>query len=159
MTVDDVAQGLSQVTGQRQWKNVVPPNQVEAIVVELDGVLWKYVHYNQEVVAYPNITNPSITQLQQAYADVRDQYEQYNLSDDPTEVLNLAHPGKATAVSRDVRPQLEALLQEQRRTKRLSPVTVSGALRNQGEGATVNAVIPGVVEPQAPRVPITQPRI
>ena len=94
MTIDDVAQGLSQVTGQRQWRNVLPPNQVEAIVVEIDGVLWKYVHYSQEVIAYANITNPAINQIQQIYTGVEDQYEQYKLSDDPTEIVNLAWPGK-----------------------------------------------------------------
>ncbi len=159
MTVDDVAQGLSQITGQRQWRNVLGPNQVEAIVVELDGVLWKYVHYNQEVPAYPNITNPNINQVQQIYASVPDQYEQYKLADDPTEILNLAWPGQETLESIAVRPRLEALLAEQRATKRLSPVVNTGALRSDGEGATINAMVPGVVDPPAPRVEITRPTV
>jgi arylsulfatase A-like enzyme len=139
MTVDDVAQGLSQVTGQRQWKNVLPPNQVEAIVVELDGVLWKYVRYCQEVVAYANITNPNITQIQQDYTSVEDQYEQYKLLDDPTEITNLAWPGQETAESLSARPRLDEILAEQRKMKRLTPIVNQGALRQQGEGATVNA--------------------
>ncbi|HEX7151405.1 MAG TPA: sulfatase-like hydrolase/transferase [Thermoanaerobaculia bacterium] len=158
MTTDDVAQGLSQITGQRQWRNVVSPNQVEAIVVELDGAIWKYVRYNQEVVNYANITNPNINQFQQAYQNVPDQYEQYKLSEDHLEVVNLAWPGQETAESLAVRPKLEALLAEQRLTKRLSPVTNQGALRQDGEGATINAkLLEGVVEAPPPRLPITQP--
>jgi arylsulfatase A-like enzyme len=150
MTTDDVAQGLSQITGQRHWRNVLPPNQVEAVVVELDGVLWKYVRYSQEVVAYPNITNPSINQIQQIYTGVEDQFEQYNLSVDPTEVTNLAWPGHETVESVKVRPQLEVILAEQRKLKRLVPVVNTGALRTDGEGLTVNSTI----EPPPPRVPI-----
>jgi arylsulfatase A-like enzyme len=141
MTADDVAQGLSQITGGRHWPNVLPPNQVEAIVVEIDGVLWKYVHYSQEISAYPNITNPAINQFQQIIALVPDQYEQYNVSHDPTEVCNLAWPGNETAISIAVRPRLEALLAEQRQAKRLKPIVNQGQLREQGEGATVNAEI------------------
>ncbi|HEX9985917.1 MAG TPA: sulfatase-like hydrolase/transferase [Thermoanaerobaculia bacterium] len=160
MTIDDVAQGLSQVTGQRQWRNVDAPNQVEAIVVEIDGVMWKYVHYDQEVVAYPNITNPNINQIQTKYAGVRDQYEQYKLSEDQLEVVNLAWPGQETAESIAVRPRLEAILAEQRATKRLAPVTNQGALRQDGEGATINAkLLEGVIEPPPPRVPITRPTV
>lgn len=144
---------MSQVTGQRQWRNVLPPNQLEAIVVEIDGVMWKYVHYNQEVIAYPNITNPNINQIQQIYTGVEDQYEQYNLSADPTEVTNLAWPGQETALSLSVRPQLEAILAEQRKLKRLTPIVNQGALRQQGEGATVNANF----DPPQPRMPISQP--
>lgn len=139
MTLDDVAQGLSQVTGQRQWKNVLPPNQVEAIVVELDGVVWKYVRYSQEVINYAYITNPNLAQIQQAYTNVEDQYEQYKLHADPTEITNLAWPGQETAESLAVRPRLDAILAEQRKTKRLTPIVNQGALRQQGEGLLVNA--------------------
>ncbi|MBV9493992.1 MAG: sulfatase-like hydrolase/transferase [Acidobacteria bacterium] len=137
MTIDDVAQGLNQITGNRQWHNVLPPNQVEAIVVELDGVLWKYVHYSQEVQTYQNITNPAINQLQQIYTSVEDQYEQYKLGEDPTEVHNLAWPGQETPESIAARPKLEAILAEQRELKRLSPIVNTGAFREQGEGALV----------------------
>jgi arylsulfatase A-like enzyme len=150
MTTDDVAQGLSQITGRRQWRNVLPPNQVEAIVVEIDGVLWKYVCYSQEVMTYQNITNPSINQLQQIYAGVEDQYEQYKLTDDPTEVHNLAWPGHATAESLAVRPRLEAILAEQRAAKRLTPIVIQGTYRQDGEGLTVHSA----VEPPPPRLPI-----
>ena len=155
MTVDDVAQGLNQITGQRQWRNVLPPNQVEAIVVEIDGVVWKYVHYSQEVITYQNITNPNINQIQQIYTGVEDQYEQYKLGDDPTEVRNLAWPGQETAESIAVRPRLEAILAEQRQTKRLTPVYNQGTVRMDGEGATVN----NVVEPPSARVPVAQPTV
>lgn len=143
MTNDDVAQGLSQITGRRQWHNVLPPNQVEAIVVEIDGVLWKYVHYSQDVLAYANITNPAINQIQTAYTSVPDQYEQYNLTLDSTEVRNLAWPGQHTAESIAIRPRLEALLAEQRKTKCLTPDANEGQLREQGEGLTVNSELAG----------------
>ena len=157
MTTDDVAQGLSQITGRRQWHNVLPPNQVEAIVVEIDGVVWKYVRYTQDVKAYANISNPDIMQIQQIYMNVDYQYEQYKLSEDQLEVVNLAWPGQETAESAAVRPQLEKMLLAQRATKRLEPITISGALRNQGEGLTVNGA--DDFEPPRPRLPITQPTI
>ncbi|HEX6641790.1 MAG TPA: sulfatase-like hydrolase/transferase, partial [Thermoanaerobaculia bacterium] len=127
MTLDNVAQGLVQVTGRRHWPDVASPNQVEAIVVELDGVLWKYVRYSQEVGASEDVV-------------VDDQYEQYRLSSDAIEVWNLAWPGRETPESVEVRPKLEAILAEQRATKRLTrPSADDGMLREQGEGATVNA--------------------
>lgn len=159
MTLDDVAQGLSQITGQRQWRNVQPPNQVEAIVVELDGVLWKYVRYTQDVIAYANITNPAINQLQQIYTHVPHQYEQYKVTDDPTEVCNLAWPGNETAESKAVRPTLEKLLHEQRALKRLEPVVNTGTPREQGEGLTIHG-LDGLDLPQPdPRVPISRPTL
>ena len=120
----------------------------------IDGVLWKYVHYSQEVIAYANITNPAINQIQQIYTGVEDQYEQYKLSDDPTEIVNLAWPGKGTAESIAVRPRLEAILAEQRKTKRLTPIVNQGTLRQDGEGATANATS---VDPATARLPIGQP--
>ena len=155
MTLDDVAQGLSQITGQRQWHNVLPPNQVEAIVVELEGALWKYVRYSQDVIAYQYLTNPAVAPVQQLYTGVEDQYEQYKLSDDPTEIRNLACEKEATAESIAIRPKLQALLDEQVKTKRLAPITNQGALRQDGEGATANADM----TPPPPRIPITQPTV
>lgn len=154
MTTDDVSQGLTQITGRRQWRNVLPPNQVEAIVVELEGVLWKYVRYSQDVTAYANINNQNITKIQDLYAKVPDQYEQYKLSEDQLEVRNLAWPGHETEESIKVRPLLEKLLEEQREHKRLAPVMITGALRNDAEGLTINAPEP---EPPKPRLPISQP--
>lgn len=162
MTLDDVAQGLGQITGRRQWRNVVSPNQVEAIVVDLDGATWKYVRYTQEVIAYPYITNPAICDIRHDYRAVPFQFEQYKLSEDPTEVRNLAFAGNETAESIAIRPRLEELLREQRRTKRLHPEADPGVLRSEGEGPSVNHAgddpAPGELPPP-PRVPIRQPSL
>lgn len=157
MTTDDVAQGLSQITGQRQWHNVVPPNQVEAIVVEIDGVMWKYARYTQDVKAYANIQNATLTQFQNLYMSVPYEYEQYKLSEDKLEVYNLAIEEHATLESRAVRPKLEAILEEQRALKRLTPVVNTGAQaqRQDGEGMTINNAPD--VDPPRPRLPISQP--
>ena len=139
MTSDDVSRGIEQFTGRRPWKSVQVPNQVETIVVEIDGTVWKYSRYYQDPSPLAEyINNQTMTDYIEARSDVPDQYEMYNLTDDPIETHNLAteeHP---------MRDQLNDLLRAQRTQKALVPEH-KGAMRQQGEGALVNAMVEATV--------------
>jgi hypothetical protein len=140
-----VSQGLSQVVGNRQWESVTTPNQVESIVVNLDGTLWKYSIYTQNYdTPYAGlITNPNLLAMVPPQ-DVPAQYEQYNLTADPIEQFNLTSPQFETQESKDVRPQLQALLDEQRTKKCLTPDDKEGVIRAGGEGSVVIDVPEGL---------------
>ncbi|MEA2238208.1 MAG: hypothetical protein QOC81_2932 [Thermoanaerobaculia bacterium] len=136
MTYDDVSQGLSQVVGNRQWQSVTTPNQVESIVVQLGETLWKFSIYTQKYkTPYEGlITNPNLASMFPPQ-DVPPQYEQYNLTADPIEQFNLAWPELETPEAKDVRPQLQALLDEHRTKKCLTPTAKPGVARFGGEGS------------------------
>lgn len=136
MTYDNVSQGLSQQTGRRQWEAVVSPNQVETVVVEIAGELWKYTKYAQRIpTPYEGqITNPDYVAEINAYRDVEPEYEMYNLTADPYECTNLAFPANETSASQAIRPRLQQILLEQRATKCLHPHAIEGAPRAGGEG-------------------------
>jgi arylsulfatase A-like enzyme len=138
MTYDDVSQGLSQVVGNRQWDSVTTPNQVESIVVQLGETLWKYSIYTQRFATpYAGlILNPNLLSMVPPQ-DVLPQYEQYNLTADPIEQFNLTSPQFETQEAKDVRPQLQALLEEQRAKKCLTPDDHDGVTRAGGEGSIV----------------------
>lgn len=143
MTYDNVSQGLSQFTGQRQWKAVVSPNQVETVLVWLDDQLWKYTRYAQDIpTPYEGlVANTNLTDDITAYQDVPPEYEMYNLSADPDEVTNLMYPGNETDASRAIQPQLQQILDEQRALKCLEPIVNEGEPRAGGEGL-VNLDLP-----------------
>jgi arylsulfatase A-like enzyme len=134
MTYDNVSQGLSQITGGRTWEAVETPNQVETVIVEIDGELWKYSRYAQDLpTPYSGqITNQNILAVVDAKQDVADEYELYNVTNDPYEQINLACNGKETARSLELRPRLHALLDEQRARKCLRPRADQGAPRVGG---------------------------
>jgi arylsulfatase A-like enzyme len=151
MTYDDVSQGLSQITGTRQWQSVTTPNQVQSIVVQLGDTLWKYSMYTQ---TFPTpyaglITNSNLLSMVPPQ-DVPPQYEQYNLTTDAIEQFNLACPELETQEAKDVRPQLQALLDEQRAKKCLTPVTNQGGTRAGGEGSVVIDVPEGLQDAALP---------
>jgi arylsulfatase A-like enzyme len=151
LTYDNVSQGLSQITGQRTWEAVQTPNQVETVIVEIEGAIWKYSRYTQ---CYPTpyagqIKNQNILDVINSDDDVEDQYELYNVTADPYEERNLLHALNETDEVRALRPRLHALLEEQRKLKCLTPRVNQGAPRVGGEG-DVTAV---EVTPDAPSRP------
>lgn len=148
MTYDDVSQGLSQVVGNRQWESVTTPNQVESIVVQLGETLWKFSIYTQRFkTPYAGlITNSNLTGMVPPQ-DVPPQYEQYNLTADPIEQFNLTSPAFETQEAKDVRPQLQALLDEQRAKKCLTPIVNEGVIRCGGEGSILIDIPEGMHEP------------
>jgi arylsulfatase A-like enzyme len=136
MTYDNVSQGLSQITGRRTWKAVEAPNQVETVIVEIDGELWKYTCYDQCIpTPYDGlVTNQNILDIIACKKDVAPEYEMYNVTCDPYEETNLCFPANETVRSRELRPRLQELLDEQRRLKCLKPRVNQGAERAGGEG-------------------------
>ncbi|WP_340005693.1 hypothetical protein MHH52_28015 [Paenibacillus sp. FSL K6-0276] len=56
---------------------------------------------------------------------VTDEYELYNLTEDPLEAYNLAHPTFATQQTRNIQQWMKRLLAEQRNQKRLTPAQTS----------------------------------
>ena len=136
MTYDNVSQGLSQVSGRRQWEAVESPNQVETVIAEIDGSLWKFSVYTQRLATpYDGlIKNQNATQPIKDYTDVPPEFELYNLTDDPTEVRNLGHDSLATEASRAMQQRLQVMLDDQRTRKCLTPRLNQGAPRAGGEG-------------------------
>jgi len=136
MTYDNVSQGLSQITGNRQWKAVDAPNQVETVVVDIDGETWKYSRYAQTIpTPYAGlIANQNLLNILQSPWDGVEQFEMYNLTRDPLEETNLCHHGQETVRSQELRPVLARLLDEQREQKCLEPITNQGSSRAGGEG-------------------------
>lgn len=136
ITYDNVSQGLSQITGNRQWQAVDAPNQVETVIVDIEGETWKYSRYAQ-VIPTPYaglIANQNILDILQSPWDGVEQFEMYNLTRDPLEQTNLCHHGQETLRSRELRPVLQQLLDEQRAQKCLEPLTNTGSSRAGGEG-------------------------
>jgi hypothetical protein len=87
--------------------------------------------------------------------DVPPQYEQYNLTTDPIEQFNLTSPQFETQKAKDVRPQLQALLDEQRAKKCLTPLTNEGVTRAGGEGSVVIEIPEGLRDASfAPSSPV-----
>ncbi|MEA2488309.1 MAG: hypothetical protein QOH21_101 [Acidobacteriota bacterium] len=113
MTSDDVSRGLNELTARKPYAPVVQPNNVETVVVDLDGVTWKYSRYFEP----PDADGTDDKNPRPMYAE----WELYNLTADPLETTNLAYAGNTTPLSETIRPQLQEILRQQRLTKRLLP--------------------------------------
>ena len=146
MTDDEISRGLHQegVFG-RFYEPVIQPNHVETVVVELDGAIWKYSRYfdNPQFWSSPGTPGQQgvtdVTELPDEplvgtppagvytisctrtikYEPVPEEWELYNVTEDPMEVENLAgNPSYA-----DVEAHLRAVLDQQRAAKRLYPAS------------------------------------
>lgn len=116
MTDDDVTKGQHQVSIWGQpYPSVASPNRVETVIasISVHGTeqIWKYSRYfrHENVPGRPASSDS-------------DEYELYNLADDPLEVRNLASRAHATPFTEQIRAQMAQLLEEQRRQKRITPV-------------------------------------
>ncbi|NEU31967.1 sulfatase-like hydrolase/transferase [bacterium LRH843] len=118
MTDDDVTKGLNQttITGQ-SYTSVIQPNHIEAVITTLrTGIcnkkeIWKFARYfDNTQFSDDNDEEP-----------VPDEYELYNLTRDPLEENNMAHPAFATAESARIQHILARTLEEQCNQKRRSP--------------------------------------
>lgn len=89
------------------YRPVIQPGYVETVVARLNGAqdpsLWKYSRY-----------------FDGKNRKKGDEYELYNLTDDPLEERNLAHPSFATPASAPIRAQLDDLLGRCHQELRLS---------------------------------------
>lgn len=134
MTEDNVFKGLNQtnlITGN-PYEAVAQPSSIEAIIVELKTgqhhhqEIWKFARYfdNPQFWSNPNVSdityvdNDGCTEEIVKTEPVPDQYELYNLTQDPLETNNLAAPDKNTE---DIQQIPKNLLEEQRNQKRLTP--------------------------------------
>lgn len=135
MTDDEPTSGTNQqnFTGFA-YNSVVQPSHVETVVVDLpDGTgkrTWKLSRYFdntqfwtspcQSTTVYPEIGSAAlrcqgITRTQQ----LPDQYEMYDLTADPYELVNLAHPTNQTPANVQTMQLLQSILLQQRQQKRL----------------------------------------
>lgn len=151
MTDDDPSRGLDQKNFIGiAYDSVAQPNHIESVIAAIDGVLWKYSRYfdNPQYWSDPGapgtdgVKDLVVKQHGQEKDDegtrrhmyeqrvktepAVDQFEMYNLADDPMELANLA--GNAAFAAQE--KQLKTLLTEQCAAKRLTPAsgTVPGAV-------------------------------
>lgn len=109
MTSDDPTSGLHQYSLLGvPYPAVKGPKQIETVIAHLrtssGAELWKYSRYFE----------PGANEC--------DEYELYNLTQDPEEQMNLAHPDWMNPVSADIQDKMAVLLQAQARQKRLEPL-------------------------------------
>ncbi len=146
MTDDDPSRGQDQenIIGI-PYDSVTQPNHIEAVVASLDGKLWKYTRYFdnpqfwsqpgtpgspgvKDVVVKPSTFSPDVPGEQVVpftkrvkVAPAADEFEMYNLTDDPLEINNLAgDPAHASTEN-----ALKNLLAQQCAQKRLTPSSAS----------------------------------
>ncbi|MCR8634285.1 sulfatase-like hydrolase/transferase [Paenibacillus radicis (ex Xue et al. 2023)] len=154
MIDDDVTQGQRQINPLGEpYPSVVQPNHIETVISHIERnnrkELWKYSRYfdNDQFWSHPgkkDVTvqtiggHPAGMQSTQyaAYCvtsvktqPLPDEYELYNLTDDPLETRNLAHPAYASEQSRTIQEQMASILKEQRQQKRLVSQNTSGSQR------------------------------
>lgn len=141
MTDDDVTRGQHQINPMgNAYSSVIQPNHIETVIMTIHEnktkKCWKLSRYFdnaqfwtepgvQDVTAYPASETANgqntywVTTVKTQ--PVPDEYELYNLTDDPLETRNLAHIAFATEHSRSIHQWLVLLLEEQRNQKRLTP--------------------------------------
>jgi arylsulfatase A-like enzyme len=104
-TTDDVSEGLNQfgVRGN-EYEAVAEPNDIDAVITNIDGTLWKYARYTDYTGASSEVD-----------------YELYNLTENPIETLNLANDKHAGGQVNAIRDRLDKLLDEQIEQKALKP--------------------------------------
>lgn len=115
MTEDDVTKGQHQITLWGQpYQSVIPPNRIETVIARVrDGEreeIWKYSRYYDERLLDGKKESAAF-----------DEYELYNLTDDPLEARNLTFGAYATPQTERMRQKMAGLLEEQRKQKRLTP--------------------------------------
>jgi len=122
------------------------PTSVEVVVkyvaaapgkTEATPALWKLVRYfdNPQLWSHPGVRHEEVMRegvhrrgkKQVRVAPLKDEYELYNLTEDPSETVNLAHPQTLATLAQGqeeaqrVRALLEGVLVEERTRKALKP--------------------------------------
>ncbi|BBH23784.1 sulfatase [Paenibacillus baekrokdamisoli] len=145
MIDDDVTRGQHQINPLGiPYPSVIQPNHIETVVASIHRnnrkELWKYSRYfdndqfwsqpgskdiTAQLVAGPNAGLQS-TQSTHYVTSVKtepvpEEYELYNLTADPLETCNLAHPAFASLQPKGMQEFMAALLEQQRKHKRLVP--------------------------------------
>lgn len=150
MTDDDVTRGLDQVNfAGIPYNSVTQPNHIETVIGYLqtgknkENELWKFTRYfdNPQFWSDPFVkdqvseveaqfpigtdTSISVSKTTTKTEPVPDQFELYNLAQDPYEAVNLAHPSNANLQTAVILKLMTGLLEEQRQQKRLTPANDS----------------------------------
>ncbi|MDN8591986.1 sulfatase-like hydrolase/transferase [Paenibacillus sp. 11B] len=138
MTDDDVTRGQHQTNPLGvPYSSVVQPNHIETVITTLyknnKPEIWKFSRYFdhaqfwsqpgvKDVITQP-VGNPTSGQCVTTTKTqpVQDEYELYNLTDDPLETCNFAHSAYATPQTTSIQHWMMQLLEEQRQQKRLYP--------------------------------------
>ncbi len=137
MTDDEISEGESQfnpATGN-PYHSVIQPNHVETVIAVFAAAggeqVWKYSRYFDNPDFWTSPGQYDIVHLgqeqQQRTEPAPDEYEMYNLTLDPLETINLAHPAHQTPETQKRQQELHALLAEQNAKKRLTPRDETGA--------------------------------
>ncbi|SFL23286.1 Arylsulfatase A [Paenibacillus sp. 1_12] len=144
MTDDDVTRGPHQVNPIGiPYSSVIQPNHIETVIAFINKdnkqQLWKFSRYfdNKQFWSQPGLRDESSTPMGSVYLTpeggyqtnsfsiktepVAEEYELYNLSEDPLETRNLAHITLATEETKPIQQFMAKLLKEQRNQKRLVP--------------------------------------
>ncbi|WP_258530929.1 sulfatase-like hydrolase/transferase [Paenibacillus taichungensis] len=138
MTDDDVTHGQHQTNPLGvPYSSVVQPNHIETVITTLyknnKSEIWKFSRYfdNAQFWSQPGVRdvtthpvgNPASGHCVSTTKTipVQDEYELYNLTDDPLETCNLAHAAYATSQTMTIQQWMMQLLEEQRKQKRLYP--------------------------------------
>jgi len=147
MTDDNVTKGLNQVSlSGLPYPSVRQPNSIETVIAILptgEGAAdetWKYSRYfaNPQSMSIPgrNEQFPYRGRVKSTFnigcrldflegKAVPDQFEMYNLTNDPLETKNLANEHYRTPESAFIQLIMEQILEEQRMQKRLCPTSGS----------------------------------
>jgi len=129
MTDDNVEVGMQManpITGLA-YNAIIQPKHVETVITKLPDLtgetVWKYSRYfDNPRFALGQVGNPDNITTSRG---IPDEFECYNLTQDPLEVENLASPICPTPLPQAVHTALELILAEQRKTKRLLPQTLN----------------------------------
>ncbi len=114
------------------YAEVVQPNHVETVIakVNVDGeervVKFSRYHDNAQFWTVPGVRDERLQRgkkIENVTERTPDEYELYDLTLDPLEQRNLAHPSNATERSRKLQERMYQLLVEQLKTKRLVPAS------------------------------------
>lgn len=145
MTDDNVEVGsqmYNRFSGQA-YNPIVQPSHLETVITrlpELTGdTVWKYTRYFDNPRFYAGASTPGILPGNTVLANdapgnpdnlatsrfIPDEFECYNMSEDPLETQNLASPTAANPLPENIRIALNTVLAEQRREKRLLPQTLN----------------------------------
>ena len=137
MTDDEISEGaekgMSPIAGVARrlklFATIEQPNHIETVIaeVQVDGephlVKFSRYHDNQQFWTVPAVRDERLRgrRTLTVTAPEADEFELYDLTLDPTEERNLAHPRHADEASRALQRHMLGLLHEQLDAKRLTP--------------------------------------